>query len=84
MTEPSAAPSTAISPAPIINLPIYLGGSVEFGNIYDSLDDFSIGSLHTAFSAFAAIDTPIGPAYFAYGHSGGNNNAIYLIIGRLF
>jgi NTE family protein len=70
--------------APIINLPIYVGGSLEFGNIYNTLDDFSIGSLHTAFSGFVAIDTPIGPAYFAYGHAGGNNNAIYLIIGRVF
>jgi NTE family protein len=71
-------------PAPILNLPIYVGGSLEFGNIYNTLDDFSIGSLHTAFSGFVAVDTPIGPAYFAYGHAGGNNNAIYLIIGRVF
>ncbi|MGL4543747.1 MAG: patatin-like phospholipase family protein [Polymorphobacter sp.] len=70
--------------APILNLPIYVGGSLEFGNVYQNLDDFSLGSLRTAFSGFIAIDTPIGPAYFAYGHSGGNNNAIYLIIGRAF
>ena len=70
--------------APILNLPIYVGGSLEFGNIYQNFDDFTLGSLRTSFSGFVAVDTPIGPAYFAYGHAGGNNNAIYLIIGRVF
>jgi len=70
--------------APILNMPIYVGGSLELGNVYQSLDDISFDSLHASFSGFVAINTPIGPAYFAYGHSGGSNNALYLIIGRVF
>lgn len=71
-------------PAPILNLPIYVGGSIEIGNVYQSLDDITGNSLNTAFSGFLAVDTPIGPAYLAYGHAGGGNNAIYLVIGRIF
>jgi NTE family protein len=70
--------------APILNLPIYLGGSLEAGNTYARLDDFSFGSLRTGFSAFIAADTPIGPAYLAYGRASGATNAIYLVIGRVF
>jgi NTE family protein len=69
--------------APILDLPIYLGGSFEAGNIWGSKDDISFGSLRTAASGFIAADTPIGPAFFAVGQSG-SNTSIYLILGRVF
>ncbi|WP_426167111.1 patatin-like phospholipase family protein [Sandarakinorhabdus sp. DWP1-3-1] len=69
--------------APILDLPVYLGGSLEVGNVWTSRDDISLGSLRTAASLFVAADTPIGPAWLAYGLSEGNGS-IYLVLGRIF
>jgi NTE family protein len=69
--------------APILDLPIYLGGSFEAGNVWGSRSDISFGSLRTAASAFIAADTPIGPVWFAAGQSG-SDTSIYLILGRVF
>ncbi len=73
-----------ISPkAPILDLPIYIGGSIEAGNVWSQRSDISLGSLRTAFSGFVAADTPIGPMWLAYGHSG-SLNSVYLVLGRVF
>jgi NTE family protein len=69
--------------SPIFDLPIYLGGSLEAGNVWTSTSDISLGNLRTSASAFIAADTPIGPAWFAIGQSG-SNTSIYLVLGRLF
>ncbi len=69
--------------APIIDFPLYVGGSIEVGNAWRALDDISLGSLRTAASLFVAADTPIGPLTFAGGLSRGSG-AIYLILGRIF
>jgi NTE family protein len=69
--------------APILDLPIYLGGSLEAGNVWSNRSDISLGSLRTAASAFIAANTPIGPAWFAVGQSG-SDTSIYLILGRVF
>lgn len=69
--------------APIINVPVYIGGSLEVGNAWRSLDDVGFGSLRTAGSLFVAVDTPIGPLAFASGLSRGSG-AVYLILGRIF
>ena len=69
--------------SPIIDVPIYVGGSLEAGNVWASTSDISLGSLRTAASAFIAADTPIGPVWFAYGQSG-SVGSIYLALGRLF
>lgn len=69
--------------APIVNLPLYFGGSLEVGNTFTSLDDVSFGSLRTAGSLFVAADTPLGPFIIAGGLARGNG-ALYLILGRIF
>ena len=71
------------SKAPILGLPIYVGGSLEAGNVWTLRSDISIGSLRTAASAFVAVDTPIGPVWLAYGQSG-SQGSIYLVLGRVF
>ena len=70
--------------SPIGNVPVYVGGSVETGNTYDTLSQMSFSSLRYGLSAFIAADTPIGPVFLAYGHGSDNANAVYLIIGRVF
>lgn len=69
--------------SPIFDLPIYLGGSFEAGNVWTRTSDISLGNLRTSVSAFIAADTPIGPAWFAFGQSG-SNTSVYLVLGRLF
>ncbi len=69
--------------APLLDLPIYVGGSLEAGNVWTERSDISLGSLRTAASAFVAADTPIGPVWFAYGQSD-SNSSIYLVLGRVF
>jgi NTE family protein len=69
--------------SPILDLPIYVGGSFEAGNVWERRSEISLGSLRTAASAFIAVETPIGPVIFAYGRSD-SLGSIYLSIGRLF
>lgn len=69
--------------APIINVPLYLGGSIEVGNTWVALDDVSLGNLRPAGSLFVGADTPLGPAFIAGGLARGNG-ALYLILGRVF
>ncbi len=69
--------------APILDLPIYIGGSLEAGNVWDFRSDISLGSLRTSASAFVAADTIIGPVWLAFGQSG-SKSSIYLVIGRVF
>jgi len=63
---------------------VYIGGSLETGGVWGDRDEISAGSLQTAGSIFAGIDSPLGPIYFAYGHAEGGVNSIYLTIGSLF
>jgi NTE family protein len=69
--------------APIVNLPLYIGGSLEVGNTWTALDDMSFGSLRPAGSLFVGADTPLGPFIIAGGLTRGNG-ALYLILGRIF
>jgi NTE family protein len=69
--------------APILDLPVYLGGSFELGNVWTRTSDISLGDLRTAVSGFIAADTPIGPAWFAIGQSG-SDTSVYIVLGRVF
>ena len=69
--------------AAILDLPVYVGGSLEAGNVWADRSDISFGSLRTAASAFVAVDTLIGPVWLAYGRSG-SAGSVYLAIGRVF
>lgn len=69
--------------APIVNLPLYLGGSFELGNTWAALEDIGPGSLRPAGSLFVGADTPLGPFIVAGGLARGNG-ALYLILGRIF
>jgi NTE family protein len=69
--------------APLLDLPIYLGGSLEAGNVWSSTSDIGLGNLRTAASAFVAADTFIGPFWLAFGQSN-SDTSIYLVLGRVF
>ena len=69
--------------APIFDIPIFVGGSFEAGNVWAKRSDISIGNFRTAASAFIAAETPIGPVWFALGQSH-DDTSIYLVLGRVF
>lgn len=65
-------------------LPIYLGASVEKGNVFQDRDDISFGNALYAGSLWLGTDTIIGPVYTAYGQAEGGNRAFYIYLGRAF
>jgi NTE family protein len=67
-----------------LDVPVYLGASLEKGNVWDSRRDISFGSAKTNGSIFLGLDTFLGPVYFATGFDDGGNSAYYLFLGRTF
>jgi NTE family protein len=66
---------------------IYLGGSLEYGNVWQDRDDFAVEDMLFGGSAFLGIDTLIGPLYFGYGLAEENtedHGEIYLYLGQRF
>jgi len=61
-------------------VPIYMGASMEVGNTWvdsiDLLDDNIFAG-----SVYLGADTPLGPAYLAYGLAEGGQSSLYLFLG---
>ncbi len=70
--------------AHLINVPVYLGGSLELGNAWRNSDDISFSNALLAGSAFLGADTFIGPVFLGAGYAEGGNAAAYLFVGRPF
>jgi NTE family protein len=67
-----------------LNVPVYIGASVEQGNVWRSREDMSFGDSRTNGSVFLGLDTVLGPVYFATGFDEGGGSAYYLFLGRTF
>jgi len=67
-----------------LNVPVYVGASIEKGNVWDSRRDISFNSARTNGSVFVGMDTLFGPVYFATGFDDGGGSAYYLFLGRTF
>ena len=63
---------------------IYIGGSIEGGNLWDDMDQVSFNDLRFAGSIFIGMDTMLGPVYLAQGFSDDGQDAFYLFVGRTF
>ena len=64
--------------------PVYLGGSLERGGVWNTGADVSWETALTAGSVFIGVDTNWGPLYLAYGQGGNNKSSVYLYFGNLF
>ncbi|MCK5351794.1 hypothetical protein KAJ77_04415 [bacterium] len=64
--------------------PVYIGLSLEAGNVWDDLDDAVLDSLLLAGSLFLSVDTLIGPLYLGGGLSEGGQSSLYFYLGRAF
>ena len=67
-----------------LDVPTYLGASLEAGNVWQSRSEASFGNTQKDASIFIAVDTLLGPVYLASGFDQHGNQAFYLFLGRTF
>lgn len=68
----------------VISVPIYVGATLEAAHIdFQALSQDISGELYAG-SIYAAVDTPLGPAYLAFGKGEGPTRALYIYFGRTF
>lgn len=67
-----------------IQLPLFIGASLEAGNAWNDRDDVDFGDLISAGSLFIGWNSPLGPAYFAWGRAENNQSSFYLFLGVTF
>ncbi len=60
---------------------VYLGGSLEAGEVGNRFDPTTAGGTLYGGSLFFAADTILGPFYVAYGHSKDGYNSFYFMLG---
>jgi len=63
------------------DMPLYVGGSVETGNVWQNRSDISSESLIVNGSLFAGIDTYVGRLFLAAGFSESGDSSFYLFLG---
>jgi len=67
-----------------LRAPLYLGGSLEQGGVWDKGEDISIESSFTGGSVYVGIESFLGPIFLGYGIAEGGNNMFYLQLGTTF
>ena len=67
-----------------LDTPIYLGSSLEWGNVWQQEQDIRYQDAVLAGSVFLGIDTTFGPLYVAYGLNDEDRDALYLFLGSPF
>ncbi len=63
---------------------MFVGCSLETGNVYEQGDPVTWASLRLSGSIFVGADTILGPAYLGYGYEENGQQSGYLVIGRRF
>ena len=63
----------------------YIGASIETGKAWYNYDEnFNTHDLLFGSSVYFAIDTILGPFYFAYGYSDTNHQTVYFSLGKSY
>jgi len=65
-------------------VPIYLGASLESGQVWQQSDGIDLGELDLAGSLFIGIDSPIGPLYLGGGMAENGEGSLYIFLGQPF
>ena len=63
---------------------LYLGASLEAGNLWETQRQVNFSDLHHSYSVFLGADTALGPVYLAHGQSDMGKDSFYLFLGRTF
>lgn len=64
-------------------LPLYVGGSLEAGNVWQERRAFGTGTAIVGGSLFAGLDTPLGPVFLGFGRNSSGADAWYLSFGSM-
>ncbi|MEF9978458.1 MAG: patatin-like phospholipase family protein [Thermomonas sp.] len=67
----------------IFSMPMFVGGSLEAGDVWDDRDAVDFGSLVFGGSLFVGFDTPLGPLFLGYGRNDATADSWYLTFGSL-
>lgn len=76
--------SLASNEPALFGIPLFVGGSLEAGEVWSQPEGFGIDDLRFGGSVYVGANTALGPVYFAFGHSEGGRQSGYLVIGRSF
>jgi NTE family protein len=68
----------------VLNVPAYVGLSLEIGNVWSRRDQVSVSDTRKDAALFFGADTFLGPAYLAVGYDEGGKSAFYLFLGRTY
>ncbi|MDX2368940.1 MAG: patatin-like phospholipase family protein [Colwellia sp.] len=66
------------------SLPLYLGTSVEAGNIWTLAETVKADDIIKSGSLYLGTDTSFGPAVFGVGFASGGRNSVFLSLGKSF
>ncbi|MCF8474432.1 MAG: patatin-like phospholipase family protein [Emcibacter sp.] len=68
----------------LAQMPIFVGGTIEAGNLWNRRQDMSLNDLHWSSSLFVGADSLIGPIYLGAGIGDGGQTSVFLFVGQLF
>lgn len=68
----------------LLAMPFYVGGSVEYGNVFEETDDIGFGDMLVGGSLFFGMRTYLGPLFLGYGQTEGGEQAAFLLVGGVF
>jgi NTE family protein len=63
---------------------VYVGATLEHGNVWEDEDDVGFDDAINAGSIFVGAETILGPLYVSYGRAEGGREAWYLLLGNIF
>jgi len=70
--------------APLFDTPMYIGASLEAGNVFQDWESVGVNNLIYGGSVFAGLKSPLGPVLLGFGYNDTGASSIYLSIGRIF
>ncbi|MDG1997442.1 MAG: BamA/TamA family outer membrane protein [Emcibacteraceae bacterium] len=71
-------------PQYLAEMPLYIGGTIETGNVWNNRDDIGFNDLKWSSSAFVGIDSILGPTYLGLGLGSQGATSVFLNVGQIF
>lgn len=65
----------------LMSMPLFVGASIEAGNVWEQFEDIDGSKLIRAGSVFLGVPLPLGPLRFGFGYAQGGEQSFYLTFG---